>query len=114
MQIAEQVLAGEIAAAEKDYDVAVEQLRKAVAIEDSLVYEEPQSWYAPTRLTLGAILLEAGRADDAEQAFREDLVKYPDNAWALFGLQQALTAQGRSDEAAAAEAAFPNSGNWRT
>lgn len=106
VQIAEQVLAGEIAATEKNFDAAITHLQKAVAIEDSLVYEEPQSWYAPTRLTLGAILLEAGRAADAEHAFRGDLVKYPNNGWALFGLQQALAAQGRADQAAAVAAEF--------
>jgi len=106
VQIAEQVLSGEIAAGEKNYDSSIAHLRKAVAIEDSLVYEEPQSWYAPTRLTLGAIQLEAGRADDAERTFREDLVKYPNNAWALFGLQQSLTALGRTDEAAAVGVEF--------
>jgi tetratricopeptide (TPR) repeat protein len=106
VQIAEQVLSGEIAAGAKNYDFAIAHLRKAVAIEDSLVYEEPQSWYAPTRLTLGAILLEAGRAEDAERAFREDLIKYPANAWALFGLQQSLAAQGKTDEAAKVGAEF--------
>jgi tetratricopeptide (TPR) repeat protein len=100
LRIAEQVLSGELAAAAKDYDQAVTHLREAVKIEDSLVYEEPQSWYAPTRLTLGAVLLEAGRAAAAEQAFREDLQKYPHNGWGLFGLKQALAAQGKQDEAA--------------
>jgi tetratricopeptide (TPR) repeat protein len=106
VQIAEQVLAGEIAAGEKDYDTAVGHLDKAVEIEDSLVYEEPQSWYAPTRLTLGAILLEAGRAEEAERAFREDLAKYPVNGWGLFGLHQALAAQGKADEAALVKSQF--------
>lgn len=106
VQIAEQVLAGEIAAAKGEYPAAIGHLRRAVQIEDSLVYEEPQSWYAPTRLTLGAILLEAGRPREAEQAFREDLAKYPRNAWALFGLKQALADQGRTEEAAEAAAEF--------
>jgi tetratricopeptide (TPR) repeat protein len=106
VQIAEQALAGELAAAAKDYDSAITHLKKAVSIEDSLVYEEPQSWYQPTRLNLGAVLLEAGKPADAERAFREDLVKYPNNAWALFGLQQALVAQGRAEPAAQAERAF--------
>jgi tetratricopeptide (TPR) repeat protein len=100
LRIAEQVLCGELAAAAKDYDKAVTHLHDAVRIEDSLVYEEPQSWYAPTRLTLGAVLLEAGRAAAAEQAFREDLQKYPRNGWGLFGLKQALEAQGNQDAAA--------------
>ena len=100
LQIAEQVLSGEIAAADGEFDAALKHLNQAVEIEDSMVYEEPQSWYAPTRLTLGAILLEADRPADAERAFREDLAKYPRNAWGLFGLKQALEAQDRLDEAA--------------
>ena len=111
VQIAEQVLAGEIAASEQNYDAAIDHLRRAVGIEDSLVYEEPQSWYSPTRLTLGAILLEAGRADEAERAFQEDLAKYPANAWGLFGLQQSLAAQGQSDQAQAVQAQFDEA--WR-
>lgn len=106
VQIGEQVLAGEIEASEKDYDAAIRHLRKAVEIEDSLVYEEPQSWYAPTRLALGAVLLEAGHAEDAERAFREDLVKYPANAWGLLGLHQALAAQGDSAAAEAVKSQF--------
>jgi tetratricopeptide (TPR) repeat protein len=100
LKVGEQVLKGEIAATEKDHERAIEHLRKAAELEDALVYEEPQGWYAPTRLTLGAVLLESGRADDAETIFREDLAKYPRNAWGLFGLKQALEAQGRMDEAA--------------
>jgi tetratricopeptide (TPR) repeat protein len=106
LQIAEQALSGEIAAAKKDYEAALAHLREAVRIEDSLVYEEPQSWYAPTRLTLGAVLLNAGRAAEAETTFREDLVKYPHNGWALFGLSQALEAQGKREEAAAVSREF--------
>ena len=100
LRIAEEVLSGELAAAARNFEQALAHLREAVKIEDSLVYEEPQSWYAPTRLTLGAVLLEAGRAPEAERAFREDLKKYPRNGWGLFGLKQALAAQGKHDEAA--------------
>jgi tetratricopeptide (TPR) repeat protein len=99
LKIGEQVLGGEIAAAEKDFERALTHLRQAAELEDALVYEEPQGWYAPTRLTLGAVLLEAGRAGDAETVFREDLAKYPRNAWGLFGLKQALEAQDKMDEA---------------
>ena len=99
LQIAEQVLSGEIAAADAEFETAIEHLERAVEIEDSLVYEEPQSWYAPTRLTLGAILIEADRASDAERVFYEDLEKYPQNAWGLFGLKQSLEAQEKTAEA---------------
>jgi tetratricopeptide (TPR) repeat protein len=111
LRIAEEVLSGELAASARDFDMALKHLREAVRIEDSLVYEEPQSWYAPTRLTLGAILLEAGRPAEAETAFREDLAKYPSNAWGLFGLRQALEAQGKAEEAAALAKDFER--EWR-
>ncbi|REJ85667.1 MAG: hypothetical protein DWQ34_28405 [Planctomycetota bacterium] len=99
LQIAEQVLSGEIAAAAGEFEEAIAHLQRAVEIEDSLVYEEPQSWHAPTRLNLGAILLEAGRPADAEQTFRKELEKYPQNAWGLFGLKQSLDAQNKTEEA---------------
>jgi tetratricopeptide (TPR) repeat protein len=111
LRIAEEVLSGELAADAKDYDKAIAYLREAARIEDSLVYEEPQSWYAPTRLTLGALLLEARRAAEAELAFREDLHKYPRNGWGLFGLKQALEAQGKQDEAAHVAEQFEH--EWR-
>ena len=52
------------------------------------------------RQNLGAVLLEAGRADEAEAVFWEDLQKNPENGWSLFGLVQALKAQGKNDDAA--------------
>ena len=58
------------------------------------------------RQTLGAVLLDAGRADEAEAVFWEDLKKNPENGWALFGLKQALEAQGKKDDAAHVAARF--------
>ena len=55
------------------------------------------------------MLLQCGRADTAEVVFREDLRRNPDNGWALFGLAQALRAQGRAD--ADVEAQFRTA--WR-
>ena len=73
-------------------------------------YDEPHLWLAPTRHALGAALLAAGQAAQAEQVYRQDLRHYPGNGWSLNGLAQALAAQGRkaqADEAAAqARAAF--------
>ena len=99
LQIAEQVLAGEIAAQRGDLPVAVARLEAAVKLEDTLHYDEPAPWYAPTRQTLGAILLEAGRAAEAEAVYRAELRTYPANGWSLFGLAQALRAQGKGQEA---------------
>jgi hypothetical protein len=57
---------------------------------------------------LGAVLLEAGRAADAERVYREDLARFPENGWALFGLAQSLRAQGREVEATQVEQRFAN------
>ena len=45
-------------------------------------------------LGLGAALLAAGKAGEAERVYREDLKRSPNNGWSLFGLAQALRAQG--------------------
>ena len=78
---------------------AIELLEEAIHIQDNLAYTEPPPWYVPMRQTLGAVLLEAGRFDHAEAAFREDLREWPENGWSLFGLLEALRAQGKTDEA---------------
>jgi tetratricopeptide (TPR) repeat protein len=99
IQIAINVLNAEIWAAESNYTGAIELLREAVELEHSLGYHEPPAWYAPVRQTLGAILLEAGNAREAEQVYRRDLEEWPDNGWSLFGLYQALKEQGNDSEA---------------
>ena len=106
LRIAPEVVAGEIAAKRKEWDRALLHLERAVRFEDTLIYQEPADWHAPVRQTLGAVLLEAGRADEAEAVFWEDLRKNPENGWALFGLAQALEAQGKKDAAENARARF--------
>lgn len=97
--IARGILAGELHAAAGDPDAAVRALRQALPLEDSLTYDEPEPWSIPVRQVLGAVLLEAGRAAEAEAAYREELRVHPENGWSLFGLEQALRAQGRDAEA---------------
>jgi tetratricopeptide (TPR) repeat protein len=106
LRIAPEVLAGEIAAKRKDWDVAVQHLDRAVRYEDALVYNEPPDWPAPARQTLGAVLLAAGRAGEAETVYWEDLRRNPGNGWSLYGVSRALEAQGKTDDAAAAETRF--------
>lgn len=101
MQIARVVLAGTIAASEGHYKMAIPYLQQAVTIEDALTYDEPPSWYSPTRQTLGQILLQADCPNEAEAVFRADLAKYPQNGWSLSGLAQSLEAQGKSANAKA-------------
>lgn len=78
---------------------AIATLREAAVIEDGLTYMEPPDWLQPIRHTLGAFLLEFGQAADAEVVYREDLAHWPENAWSLLGLENALAAQGKSREA---------------
>lgn len=99
MRIALEALAGEIAATEGDLEEAIRRLTAAVELEDDLYYDEPPPWHLPVRQTLGAVLLEAKRAGEAEAAYREDLERLPENAWSLFGLRQSLEAQQRTAEA---------------
>jgi hypothetical protein len=104
--VAPEVLGGEVAARRKNFDEAVAHLDRAVRLESALVYTEPSEWHYSPRLALGAVLLAAGRAKEAETVYWEDLRHNRENGWALFGLAQALRAQGRNDEAAAAQARF--------
>lgn len=97
--MAENILAGEIAAVEKRYWDAERYLREAIRLEDRLPYSEPEPWPIPARHVLGAVLLEAGRAAEAEIVYREALQIHPKNGWSLKGLMQSLEAQGKSTEA---------------
>lgn len=100
LRIAAEVLAGRIAAAQERFDEAVARLASAARLEDELTYGEPPDWSVPVRQDLGAVLLAAGRAAEAEQAFRQDLARFPRNRWSLRGLAEALEAQGKEGEAA--------------
>jgi tetratricopeptide (TPR) repeat protein len=99
LQIAAEMLRGELATQHKDYDKAVFHLQRAIELEDSLNYTEPKDWYLPPRQVLGALLLEAGQAREAEQAYRQDLIYHPQNGWSLFGLAFSLREQGKQSEA---------------
>lgn len=106
LRIAPEVLAGEIAAARRKFESAITHLERAVRLEDSLAYTEPAEWHYPPRLSLGAILLEAGHPDEAETVYWEDLKRNRDNGWALFGLLQALRAQNKMEDATVVETRF--------
>jgi tetratricopeptide (TPR) repeat protein len=105
MEIATHALMGEIAERRGQSD-AVSHFREAVRLQDTFNYIEPPQWYYPVRHSLGASLLRLGRAAEAERVYLEDLRKFPENGWALFGLAKALDAQGKSTQARAAEARF--------
>jgi tetratricopeptide (TPR) repeat protein len=106
LSIAVHALSGEIATRRGDVDMGITHFREAAKIEDAGLYFEPPKWYYPIRHSLGAALLKAGEYAEAEKVYREDLRRFPENGWSLFGLAQALRAQGKNTEAAAAEARF--------
>lgn len=99
LKIANLVLAGEMTAQEKKYEKAIAYLRQAVSLEDQLNYNEPPDWFFPVRQNLGAILMEASQPKEAEAVYQQDLEKFPKNGWSLFGLQQSLKAQGKTEQA---------------
>ena len=106
LEIASRLAGGEYAAARGRFAEAVTTLEQAVAIEDGMPYGEPPVWHHPPRQVLGAILLEAGRAADAERVYREDLARFRENGWSLYGLMQSLSVQGRAADAAQVRTRF--------
>ena len=106
LEIAGLALEGEIALRAGRLDEAVDRFREATRREDELPYAEPPHWYYPIRHSLGAALLAAGRAAEAEQAYRADLDRFPENGWALFGLAGSLREQGKEGPAREAEERF--------
>jgi tetratricopeptide (TPR) repeat protein len=103
LEVADAMLEGELAYRERAHEEAFAALRRAVALEDALPYDEPWGWMQPTRHALGALLLEQGQVAEAEAVYRVDLGLdpriprgrwHPDNLWSLHGLHECLTARG--------------------
>jgi len=96
--VGELFVRGEIALQQERWEDAIWNLEIAAEIEDTLRYTEPPYWAQPFRHTLGAVYMKSGDYDKAEQTYRKDLSIWKDNGWSLYGLSQALEAQGKSDE----------------
>lgn len=97
---------GEILVSEGQIDAGIASLREAVAAEDRLHYDEPPGWLIPVRHALGAVLMKYERFADAEQVYRDDLKRLPNNGWSLYGLAHSLEAQGKSEQAAPIQQQF--------
>jgi len=100
------VLDARIAAAKGSQADAIRLWTNAVAAADKIPYDEPPIFFYPVRESLGAALLLAGKAADAERVFRDDLVRHPRNARSLFGLHESLVKQGKSADAEWVKRAF--------
>jgi tetratricopeptide (TPR) repeat protein len=99
LNVAENVLSARIAMAKSDKRAAIEFLKKALVIEDSLNYDEPEDWYIPVRESLGGALILAGDYAEAERVLRAELEKHRRSGRALFGLLESLKAQGKKHAA---------------
>lgn len=108
LKIGAEMLDGEIEYRKGNFDAAFAHLRRGVALDDALAYDEPWGWIQPVRHALGALLLEQGRVDEAEVIYREDLglagklpraCIHPDNIWSLKGLDECLARRGARDTA---------------
>jgi tetratricopeptide (TPR) repeat protein len=106
LNIADDLLQGEMALKSGNPDQAVSHFERAVEKQDALPYMEPPFWYYPTRQSLGQALLEARRPAEAEAVYRKDLEDYPHNGWSMSGLATALERQGKIEQAKKARAHF--------
>jgi tetratricopeptide (TPR) repeat protein len=97
---------GELLVRDGETEAGLRELRAAVRVEDTLRYDEPPGWLIPVRHSLGASLMNAGRYADAEQVYRADMKRLPENGWSLFGLARSLRRQNKMKEAAGVEKRF--------
>ena len=104
LQIARHVVLARIAQHQGDYPKAVDEFKRAAALEDGMPYMEPPYWYYPIRQSLGAALLQAGSAKEAAEAFQTTLKAAPNNGWAIYGLIEAHKTLGDKAGAEAGEA----------
>jgi len=109
--IPDNVLTARIASAKGDNKTAIESLRKAVELEDSLAYDEPPAWFLPVREMLGGALMKQGDFAAAEQVFRDDLQRNRRNGRSLFGLMESLKAQKKDYAAAIVQREFDDA--WK-
>ena len=96
----------QITAKKKNYPLAIQHLKKAVDLEYTLRYDEPPTWFYPCSQNLGAVLIEAGKYEEAEKVYKKNLEEIENNGWGLFGLHQALLKQNKTDEAREVERRF--------
>lgn len=105
-QISLDELDGEIARTSGDLTSAITHFAAAAAREHALPYTEPPYWHQPVSQLLGAVLLQAGRPQQAEAVYRESLMTYRLDGWALYGLALAQDAQGHHADADATRREF--------
>ena len=107
LKIADAMLNGEIEYRKNNFEVAFKHLNQAIKNEDTLPYDEPWGWMQPARHALGALLLEQGQVERAEEVYKADLGfdsslirarRHPNNVWSLHGLAECLKRQDKKIE----------------
>ena len=98
LNVAAEVLDARLSAG-GDRKAAINHWKKAIEIQDRLVYDEPPAWYYPVRESLGGEYLRDRQYAEAEKVFRRDLQMNPNNPRSLFGLSEALKGQKKNSEA---------------
>ncbi|KAH8794945.1 TPR domain protein [Hyaloscypha finlandica] len=108
LAVAGAMLDGELAYRQGNFDLAFEELRRSISLDDALPYDEPWGWMQPTRHAYGALLLEQGHVEEAATVYSADLgmdntipraLQHPNNVWALHGYHECLLKLGRKAEA---------------
>lgn len=86
--------------------MALALMEEAAGEQESWIYDEPPDWHIPLRACVGQIQLRLERYDDAVATFQQDLKRWIENAYSLFGLAEAMKASGHYSppEIAAVEA----------
>jgi len=112
LEVAVAMLRGELALARGQRKTGIAALRAAVTAEDKLNYNEPPDWPLPVRPYLGAALLDAKRPKDAAVVYVEDLARYPENGWSLYGLARAQRALKQGSAAADSERRYVAAWQW--
>jgi tetratricopeptide (TPR) repeat protein len=97
---------GEVARMKGNLPKALVYFKKANDLYDAIPYTEPDYWHQPVSHIYGAALLQAHKPAEAEAVYRRSLTDHRIDGWALFGLEQALKAQGKAQEAKSVKAEF--------
>jgi len=97
---------GEMARVKGNLPKALAHFKEANDLYEAIPYTEPDYWHEPVSHIYGAALLQAHKPAEAEAVYRHSLMDHRIDGWALFGLEQALKAQGKTAEAKSVRAEF--------
>ena len=97
---------GMVLAAEGKVDDAIKALQESIRTFKSVEYEEPVDLIQIPHETLGKVLTDAKRYDEAIRAFQDGLKERPNSGWLLFGLAKAHEEAGKKRDAERAYQTF--------